>query len=193
MKIATPTHLNLFQANQSASPFTQETRNSNAALLLPLFVPVTPLLRYSYKKMGGVPHPVGRDETRNTGFSLCAVSQNGTYRLKPVSRKPITHLLEAPRGFNTPDPVDIVDTNLQCFLSLTDFPSACPQKTPNVFYHLRAIFHLSTSVFYHLQKRRGGGGQLLEISNQDERRPEEWMRVIGWIFRFRGGVWVQER
>jgi hypothetical protein len=30
-----------------------ESRNSNAALLLPLFVPVTPLLRYSYKKIGG--------------------------------------------------------------------------------------------------------------------------------------------
>jgi hypothetical protein len=34
----------------------QKTHKSNAALLLPLFVPVSPLLRYSYKKMGGVPH-----------------------------------------------------------------------------------------------------------------------------------------
>jgi hypothetical protein len=33
----------------------QKTRKSFIALLLPLFVPVSPLLRYSYKKMGGVP------------------------------------------------------------------------------------------------------------------------------------------
>jgi hypothetical protein len=33
----------------------ENSRNSNAALLLTLFVPVSPLLRYSYKKMGGTP------------------------------------------------------------------------------------------------------------------------------------------
>jgi hypothetical protein len=35
----------------------QNTRKSNAALLLTLFVPVSPLLRYSYKKMGGGGYP----------------------------------------------------------------------------------------------------------------------------------------
>jgi len=148
----------------------EKSRKSFIALLLPHLFPVSPLLRYSYKKMGGVPHPVGKDETSNTGFSLSAVSQNGTHIVKlacrppagqaglgrPVSLKPITYSVELPRGFNTPDPVDIVDTNLQCFLSLTDFPRACPRKTPNVFYNLRAMFHLSTSVFYHLQKRGRG-------------------------------------
>ena len=154
----------------------QDTRKSNAALLLPLFVPVSPLSRYSYKKMGGVPHPLREDDARNTGISLCGVSQNGTHRLKPVLLKPIAHLIEVPRGCRayaervgaaanrtpaaktTAHPVDIDDTNSQCFLSLTDFPRACPQKDPNVFYHLQAMFHLSTSLFYHLQKRRGGGG-----------------------------------
>ena len=36
----------------------QKTRKSNAALLLPHVSPVSPLLRYSYKKMGGTPLPV---------------------------------------------------------------------------------------------------------------------------------------
>jgi hypothetical protein len=35
----------------------EESRKSNVALLLPLFVLVSPLLRYSYKKMGGAPLP----------------------------------------------------------------------------------------------------------------------------------------
>jgi hypothetical protein len=107
------------------------TPNSNAALLLPLFVPVTPLLRYSYKKIGGVPHPVGKDD-----------------------------LFEAPRGCSPAvagHPIGIDDTNPQCFLSLTDFPRLYPQKDPNVFYHLQTTAHLTTSVFYHLQKRGVGG------------------------------------
>jgi hypothetical protein len=162
----------------------QDTRKSNAALLLPLFVPLSPLLRYSYKKMGGVPHPLRKDDARNAGFSLCGVSQNGTHIVKlacrlgrPVLLKPITHLLEVPRGctayaervgaavpqsLDTPaakttaHPGDIDDTNHQCFLSLTGFPRAYAQKDPNVFYHLQAHTHLTTSVFYHLRKRRRG-------------------------------------
>jgi len=162
-------------------PSRSNTSKSFRRLLLPLFVPVTPLSAHSYKKRGGwrhqrpersewnwgVPHPVGKDDARNTGFSLCGVSQNGTHSMKlacrlgrPVLIKPVGHSLEAPRGSNAPDAVDIVDSSLQCFLSLTDFPRACLQKHPNVFYHLRAMFHLSTSVFYHLQKRRGGVRQL---------------------------------
>jgi hypothetical protein len=138
----------------------QDTRNSFRRILLSLFVPVTPLGAHSYKKIGGVPHPVGKDETSNTGFSLCGVSQNGTHRLSPVSFKPIAHLFEAPRGWSPAvagHPVDIVGTYPQCFLSLTDFPRAYAQKDPNVFYHLQAMFHVSTSLFYHLQKRREGG------------------------------------
>jgi hypothetical protein len=121
----------------------RDTPKSFRRLLLPLFVPVTPLGAHSYKKMGGVPQPVGKDETSNTGLSLSGVSQNGTHRLKPAVAR---------------DPVDIVDSSLQCFLSLTDFPRAYPQKTLNVFYHLQTLPRLSTSVFYHLQKRRGGVG-----------------------------------
>jgi hypothetical protein len=45
----------------------------------------------------------------------------------------------------------------QCFLSLTDFPRVNAQKDPNVFYHLQTATHVTTSVFYHLQKRRGEG------------------------------------
>jgi hypothetical protein len=152
----------------------RDTRKSNAALLLTLFVPVTPLLRYSYKKMGGVPHPVGKDEIRNTGFSLCAVSQNGTHIAKlacrlgrPVFRKPITHLVELPRGCSPAvagHPVGIDGTNPQCFLSLTNYPACSPKKDPNVFYHLQTTSHLTTSVFYHLQKGRGGGPAIQSFS-----------------------------
>src|SRR5580658_7224780 len=38
-------------------PDCQKTRKSNAALLLPHLFPVSPLLRYSYKKMGGGGYP----------------------------------------------------------------------------------------------------------------------------------------
>jgi hypothetical protein len=36
-------------------PNSEKSRKSNAALLLPHLFPVSPLLRYSYKKMGGTP------------------------------------------------------------------------------------------------------------------------------------------
>jgi hypothetical protein len=151
----------------------RSTPKSFKRLLLSLFAPVSPLGAHSYKKIGGVP-PVDKDETRNTGFSLCAVSQNGTHIVKlacrppagqaglgrPVLLNPIAHLFEAPRGSSPAvagHPVDIDGTDLQCFLSLTDFPRACPQKHPNVFYHLQTQTHVTTSVFYHLQKRRGVG------------------------------------
>jgi hypothetical protein len=122
-------------------------------------------------------HPVGKDETSNTGFSLCAVSQNGTHIVKlacrppaghaglgrpacrlgrPVLPKTIAHLVKVPRGSNTPDPVDIDGTNPQCFLSLTNYPAYSPKKDPNVFYHLRTLLPVTTSVFYHLQKRGWG-------------------------------------
>jgi hypothetical protein len=157
-------------------------------LLLSLFVPVTPLGAHSYKKMGGVPHPGGKDDAPNTGFNLCGVSQNGTHIVKlacrppaarlpdrqgqvglgrpacrlgrPVLLKPVAHLLEAPRGCSPAvagHPADIDDTNSQCFLSLTRNPAQYLQKRPNVFYHLQAMFHVSTSLFYHLRKRRGVG------------------------------------
>jgi len=116
--------------------------------------------------------------SRSPGFSLRSVSQNGTHIVKlacrppagqaglgrPLLLKPIAHLLETPRGSSKPDPVgndkivDIDDNDPQCFLSLTDFPRTRPKKDPNVFYHLRAMFHLSTSLFYHLQKRGGCAG-----------------------------------
>ncbi len=125
----------------------------------------------------------------NTGFSLCAVSQSGTHIAKPACRlgrlacrppagqaglggpvllKPITHLLEAPRGTirRGGHPVDIDGTNSQCFLSLTDFPRAHAQKAPNVFYHLQPATHLTTSVFYHFQKRRGGSGGTVCVSRR---------------------------
>jgi hypothetical protein len=44
----------------------QKTRKSNAALLLPLFVPVSPLLHYSYKKMGGAPLPCDMGHMKNS-------------------------------------------------------------------------------------------------------------------------------
>jgi hypothetical protein len=118
-------------------------RNSNAALLLTLFVLVSPLLRYSYKKMGGIP-PVGIDDTSNTGFSLSGLSQNGTHRLKPV--------LLGPQKFNCVTP-----HNPQCFLSLTDYPAYVPKKDPNVFYHLQTTPPVTPSVFYHLRKKGVGG------------------------------------
>jgi hypothetical protein len=58
MKTAAQVHLKSLPTNHLVSPFARETRKSNAALLLTLFVPVSPLLRYSYKKMGGTPLPL---------------------------------------------------------------------------------------------------------------------------------------
>jgi hypothetical protein len=48
----------------------ENSRNSNAALLLTLFVAVSPLLRYSYKKMGGTPHPLPNLGTGRAGLIL---------------------------------------------------------------------------------------------------------------------------
>jgi hypothetical protein len=106
--------------------------------------------------MNSLLHPSLSAIPGNPGFSLCGLSQNGTHRLEPVLLKPITHLIEAPRGFSTPDPVGIGDTNPQCFLSLTNYPVYTPQKDPNVFYHLQTASRLSTCVFYHLRKKGEG-------------------------------------
>ncbi len=55
MIFATSKHLNSFRINHLTCLFAQKTRKSNAALLLPHVLSVSPLLRYSYKKMGGTP------------------------------------------------------------------------------------------------------------------------------------------
>jgi hypothetical protein len=41
------------------------------------------------------------------------------------------------------------------------FSSRMPPKRPNVFYHLQTATHVTTSVFYHLQKRRGVGWRVI--------------------------------
>jgi hypothetical protein len=43
------------------APNCKKSRKSNVALLLPLFVPVSPMLRYSYKKIGGGGYPGNSD------------------------------------------------------------------------------------------------------------------------------------
>ena len=53
MNFATPKRLNSFPTNHLTCLFAQNTRKSNAALLLPHVFAVSPLLRHSYKKIGG--------------------------------------------------------------------------------------------------------------------------------------------
>src|SRR5580658_9007307 len=55
MTVAATQHPNSFKINHLSQLFPQKSRKSNAALLLPHLFPVSPLLRYSYKKMGGAP------------------------------------------------------------------------------------------------------------------------------------------
>jgi hypothetical protein len=112
----------------------RSTHKSNAALLLTLFVPVSLMLRYSYKKIGGVPHPVDKDD-----------------------------LFEVPRGSSKPDPVgndkivDIVDTDPQCFLSLTDYPANARPKRPQCFLSLTDRNTRNYQCFLSLTKMAGGG------------------------------------
>jgi hypothetical protein len=117
------THLDRITYSQNRA----KTRKSFVALLLPHVFAVSPLLRYSYKKMGG-----GGPALRNLGEG-------------------------GPSLVTSHPPLDIAPTSPQCFLSLTKIPQKTPQKSPNVFYHLQTVSPLTTCVFYHLQKRGVGG------------------------------------
>jgi hypothetical protein len=101
-----------------------KSRKSNAALLLPALFPVSPLLRYSYKKMGGTP-PSASEIIPQIAKYLCCLSLTGNVQnaskftqcflslTSTLSRKyqcclPLTENLQIAPKF------------AQCFLSLTD-------------------------------------------------------------------------
>jgi len=95
------------------------SRKSNAALLLPHVFAVSPLLRYSYKKIGGGGVPVGLTfrwaETLTS--SALALTTNVFYHLRKSSRLPqkdpnVFYHLRTTQQKGSKIPL--------CFLSLTD-------------------------------------------------------------------------
>jgi hypothetical protein len=75
----------------------QKSPKSNAALLLPLFVPVSPLLRYSYKKMGGYPPPrfhaslapcfSASRSAKSFRFSTCRLRARNSFRISTYEKR----------------------------------------------------------------------------------------------------------
>jgi hypothetical protein len=146
------------------------TPKSNAALLLTLFVPVTPLLRYSYKKMGGTPLPRNGAEacaipspTSNSfGINLLLGFAGGPPNVSPLESELCrkqggvggTRIsISSTPTFNLRLSTDPVTTSVFYHLRQS---IKMPQKSPNVFYHLQAMSPVSTCIFYLLQKRREG-------------------------------------
>jgi hypothetical protein len=80
-----------FIFNNLTSPFSQNTAKSFVALLLPHVFPVSPLLHYSYKKMGGTPHTLRslgeRGPASSSPFHLKEHSVSKTNPAAPNSSK----------------------------------------------------------------------------------------------------------
>ena len=88
----------------------QKTRKSNAALLLPHVFAVSPLLHYSYKKMGGGP-------SRPSSVRSQSVTPSVFYHLRKTSRIP----QKDPNVFyHLRTTLRIAAKTPLCFLSLTD-------------------------------------------------------------------------
>jgi hypothetical protein len=89
---------------------------------------------------------------RYTGFSLCAFSQNGIHRLKPV-------LLNAPVIMRrTPSMRKYL-----CCLSLARFALKRHKKTPVFPITYAPPPHVSSCVAYHLRKKEEGEGREVRI------------------------------
>ncbi len=119
-----------------------KSRKSNPALLLPLFVPVSPLLRYSYKKIGGTPLP--QENSRLKTLTTCGMYHLRTSRISRQKTASVFYHLQTAFHVTTS-----VIYHLQTFFKML-------QDCPSVFYHLQTTFHVTTSVIYHLEKNRGG-------------------------------------
>ena len=101
-------------------------------ILLPFAVAATPLESYSYEKIGF------------RGTKPNVLNRNLLSLPQPVPRDPNYQCFLSLTNFPA-----IAPKKTQCFLSLTDYPVQTAKKRPNVFYHLQAMFHVSTSLFYH--------------------------------------------
>jgi hypothetical protein len=140
-------------------PDRQKTRKSNAALLLPLFVPVSPLLRYSYEKMGGVGGRAVCLPKTSIGMSrllcvcaLCIPTQ--LVRTDGLYRDPLA---------GDPRPVKSGDgANYLRFLSLTENARNATKK-PQCFLSLRDRAPRKYLCFLSL-KKKGGEGCVFFIS-----------------------------
>jgi hypothetical protein len=109
----------------------------------------------------------------NTGFSLCAISQNGTHIVKlacrppagsaglgrPALPEPITHLLEAPRGCSPPRRRPRRHSRLQppVFSITYGLSSRIPPKRPQCFLSLTDRNTPNYQCFLSLTKKGGGG------------------------------------
>ncbi len=91
----------------------QNTRKSNAALLLPHLVAVSPLLRYSYKKMGGGGYPTpGKPQGA------------AKYQCYLPLTKTLANAPKIPQCFLPL--TDHLSRNYQCYLPLTKKPGNYP-------------------------------------------------------------------
>jgi hypothetical protein len=145
-----PPMLHNFSALKSVNPLdgitygpnSEKSRKSNAALLLPHLFLVSPLLRYSCKKMGGVGGSAVSPPMNSIGMPLL-LRPDGLHR-DPLSAKAF--------------PVPI--RNSQCFLSLTKILEQAP-KTPQCFLSLTDHRSRKYQSFLSLTKKAGEGYPLI--------------------------------
>jgi hypothetical protein len=103
--LATVTHFDGITCRQNG----RNTRKSFSRLLLPLFVPITPLGAHSYENIGGtpLPHAPGSMKTGSAAKYQCYVPL--TRKLANASKKALCFL----------PLTDHVSCNSQCYLPLT--------------------------------------------------------------------------
>ena len=110
---------------------------------------------------------------RNTGFSLCAVSQNGTHIVKlacrlgrPALPKSITHLFEASRGLQSRScgtPRRHRRHQPPVFSITYGFSSRMPQKRPQCFLSLTD--HVARKYLCFLSLTKKGEGGIANVEN----------------------------